>query len=1034
MATVSRTALTSSTLIVLLLPMMLIVLLQGLPAPSAHAFPIDDFGDSARLTFDSAISTNISSTVDDAGNIHAVWEDYRSGNGDIYYVKLDDEGNKLTNDAKISNDTTASRNPSIATDSDGHIYIVWENVDNGSSELLFAKLWYYEGNITFQENGLQVSDSDPADSMEPDIAVCQDGNLAVVWTDARHDVGDGNLEIYYKRLRASGTVLTPDTRVTGDVGLSEHPRLDVDPDGMVHIVWYDFRDSSSGLVINHGVFHRTVMPDGTPLTTETRITFASPQSRPDIAIDTDGNVHVVFDDDRYASFDIFYTLLDPDGNTLVDDRNISPKDDYESRCPTIALSDSNAIDVVWQDQSSGEWSIHYSAINYQGDIEVYDQGLTSEAVGNATVPVVMCARDNNTLVLFVGDYPNEEMFFSRTHRPDPAVLSSGVSISSTQPLVGTTIWINATVRNLEGDSLTDLGVRLLVDSVAVEDKTVSSLAAGASSVVRFTHVVSEGETSVTVVVDPDNAVRETYEDNNEQSVPILVRVPGVTLTSSVASQSAEPDETVIFNLTIANDGNTAFTYNLSNSTLDDGWEILLGVSGQDTYTVPASSSAVAAIYVTVPEGEMPGARIFSVLATCVESPMVADSITLMVDVLRFGELTVVSPDGRDVEPTIPDVYTYTISNSANANETFSVTVSDLLGWDLDLSDRELQLASGEEVDVSVTVTPARYDPPGTLNTLTMTVSSANLTDNVAEGSVLMVVRHHWEVDIRLAQQAFLNMSMPDQREVQYILEVTNLGNSEDVFGLGLSGIDSTWAVLNTSYVFLGAGAEQEVILSIIPGADVLAGIYTFNVSATSESDGAASESLVMGVCVLPFYDISVSADLSGVSLRRGATAFVNLTVTNLGNSVDVVDVYAYIGAFNTSTATVGGRSVDLETEDIAPVALEPGESTSVMLTIPVSRSAELGTHELYVDLSSMNDPNVFTSLAITVFVEDDPPWLSLWVILVIVGSAVVVVAVVLFLFMRKKRLEEERRAEEARRKMQTRKRAPGPPRPRPKAP
>src|SRR4030042_1430906 len=109
MATVGRATLTALTIGVLLLPMTLMLLLQGPSVSPVHAFPTDDFGDSIRVTFDPATSVNISSTVDTAGNVHVVWEDYRSGAGAVYYVKLDPEGNKLTNDAKITNDPTTSR-------------------------------------------------------------------------------------------------------------------------------------------------------------------------------------------------------------------------------------------------------------------------------------------------------------------------------------------------------------------------------------------------------------------------------------------------------------------------------------------------------------------------------------------------------------------------------------------------------------------------------------------------------------------------------------------------------------------------------------------------------------------------------------------------------------------------------------------------------------------------------------------------------------------------------------------------------------
>lgn len=1034
MATVSRAALTSSMLVVLLLPMTIVVLLQGPSAPPTHAFPIDDFGDSVRLTFNLASSVNVSSTVDHAGDIHVVWEDYRSGSGDIYYMKLDDEGNKLTNDAKISNDTTLSRNPSVATDSDGHIYVVWEDIDNGSSELLFAKLWYYDGNITFQENGLQVSDGDPSNSTEPDIAVCPDGNLALVWTDARHDIGDGNLEIFYKRLRSSGSSLTPDTRVTGDVGRSEHPRLDIAPDGTIHIVWYDFRDSNNGLVINHGVFYRKVHADGTALTNETRITFASPQSRPDLAVDTEGNVHVVFDDDRYANFDVFYTLLDGDGRTLIDDRNISPKDANESRSPRISLSDSNAVDVVWQDEASGTWAVHYSALNYLGDLEVYDQSLTSEAVGNATRPLPMCASDNNTLVLFIGDYPNEEVFYARTHRPDLAILTTDVSISTVQPLVDTTIFINATVRNLEGGTVADVVVRLCVDSCWREDFTIESLAGGATTTVTFEHIASEGESTLTVEVDPDQTVRETYEHNNLVTVSLEVRVPGIDMVADTYSQQVAPGDYAVFNLSITNEGNADFVICLEYEASDESLVVGLGPAPDWQYVVPGGATELVPVTVSAPDGESPGIRTLSVEAWCLERESVNSTVTLMVDVVRFGELSITAPSGRTVEPTVPVTFEFIVSNEANANESFSLHASDECGWDMSVSVYDLDLVPGEEAVVSMTVTPARYDTPGTLNTVTLNVVSKNLTGNSAQGNVLCVVGHHREVDLSLAHLEQLNMSVPADQEIFYTFVVSNLGNSEEVFQVGLNGTGSFWAVLNTTYAFLGPAEQSEVLLMMRPGEGLLAGVYGFNVTATSESDESVNDTLDVAVSVLPFYDLRVFADESRPALRRGGTAFVNVTVENCGNIADTVSLNAYVGLLNGTTATRGNEVVILETESITPMALQPGGSVTVLLTVPVPLSAEVGIHEMFLDFSSLTDPTAVATQEIVVIVEDDPSWFSTWVLLAMIAAAATALAVVLLLILRKRRLEEERAAEEERRRMQAKKRGPGPPRPRPKAP
>ncbi|TFG71052.1 MAG: hypothetical protein E4H25_00240 [Methanomassiliicoccus sp.] len=1026
MATVSRTTLASCLLCVLLLPMTLMVLLQGPTAPSAHAFPIDDFGDSIRLTFNPDVTTNISAAVDTGGDIHIVWEDYRSGNGDIYYVKLDAEGNKLTNDAKISNDSARSIHPTIAVDSDGHVYIVWESVTNDISELYFAKLWYYASNITFLENGLRVSDSNPANSTEPDMIVCPDGNLAMVWTDARNDIGDGNLEIYYKRLRATGTSLTTDTRITGDVGISEHPKLDIGPDGMIHIVWYDFRDSSSGLVINHGVFYRKALQDGTTVTNETRITFASPISRPDIAVDTDGNVHVVFDDDRYASFDIFYTLLDPDGNTLVDDRNISPKDDYQSRYPRISLSDSDAIDVVWQDNATGSWTVHYSAMSYIGTIEVYDQPLTTDLVGNATIPIVMCARDNNTFVLFRGDSPNQELFFQRTHRPDPCILAPDLRVSTVQPLVDSTIWVNATVRNLEGDTITDLVVALKVDSVIVQETTLASLPSGSATPVSFSYVAQEGDTSVGIAVDPYQQVREIDDDNNDMTSTITVRMLGVSVVSDATSRPANPGEDVAFNLTIMNEGSSTFSFVLSNSTLEDGWKIDLGGSPADHYTIPTTTSTIAQVIVAVPQDTLPGPRRFYIDVNCTERSSVSANMSLMIDVTKTGALSIISPSGGNVEPTIPVTYTFIVWNTANSNDSFEISATDERGWTLELSQESVDLLPEERVEMSLTVSPARYDPPGTTNMITFSIESTNLSENTAEANLLCLQGHHREVDLRITQQAYTNLSVPESREIVYVLQVQNLGNSNDTFSIGLSETSSFWMYLNTSYLFLGPGENGSLRLTMVPGTDILSGFYEFNVSAVSEADPQAYDTQEMGVNVLPYYDLHASVDHAEIHARKGNTVFVNLTIENMGNIVDVVDLYVYLDIFNTSVAVIDDLEYNLESDQLPQISLNPRDSITIMLIIPITSNASIGIYELYIDIGSLIDPSVTASENIVIIVEKAPSWLNIYVIIAIAGAAAAA-GIIIFLLIRRKAVMEQKRVEDERRRRQVKRRPAGPP-------
>jgi uncharacterized membrane protein len=1022
MAIVSRAMLTGCITGVLLIPAALVFLLSGAPTSPAQAITLDDFGDNIRVTFDSATSTNVSVVVDSDGNMHIAWEDYRSGNGDIYYVKLDENGDKLTNDAKISNDSAISRNPSVAVDTAGHIYIVWENVESGSTELHFAKLWYYSGNITFQENGLQVSDSNPAFSSEPDIAICSDGTLALVWTDARHDSGDGNLEIYYKRLSQDGASLTNDIRVTSDVGVSERPHLDVDPAGAIHVVWYDFRDSNNGLVINHGVFYRKLAPTGLPLTNETRITFASPSSRPDAAVDTEGNVHVVFDDDRYASFDVFYTLLDNNGITLVDDRNISPKDGNESRCPRIALSDSACVDVVWQDMFSGSWEVHYSAISYDGSIQVFDQALPNDGIANSTGPVVMCARDNNTFIVYRGEVPNKELFFSRTHRSDVMIAPGDVRLSSVQPLEGATMWVNATVRNACGDTVDDLDVVLLVDGIPETETVVGPILAGGAAVISMTYTAEAGDAAVSIVLDPDEVVREADETNNAVTVPIFVRVPGVQAVSDATTRSAAPGETVTFNITVTNEGNYDALYSITNTSIGEGWTVDFGAS-EDGISVPGGGSGGFTVGVCVPNGTNPGGRALNISIACVERPSVNATLNLMVDVRQVGDVSITAPGGGIVEPTIPVTYAFTLTNEANANESFEIAAVDGLGWDISVSNATLHLQPDEVAEVSVEVCPSRYDPPGATNILTLSVSSMNLTANTANANVLLIVGHHREVDLSLSQLASVNFSAPEDRQIVYSLMVRNLGNSNDTIGLVLTGASSFWTVLNASYVLLEAGEAETVGLTMTPGLTVLAGQYAFNITATSEANASAKDIQMLSVNVQPFYDIHVEADIAEMVVRGGDQVYVNLTVENRGNTIDVVDLYIYTDTLNDTVVVFDGEEYPLLSATPPPITLEPGDETQLMIRIPVPLGLSPGDYVLLADISSLMDPLQMVSEEIVLTIEPKRPWLSIYVI-VAIAAAAGAAALLLFLYLRMRARREAERVEAMRRQMQRKKRPP----------
>ena len=93
----------------------------------------------------------------------------------------------------------------------------------------------------------------------------------------------------------------------------------------------------------------------------------APSDQADFAIDSLGNIHVVWVDDRHNDGDnndeIYYTLLNSGGGTLIDDTRLTD-DASRSRRPAIAVDSQNRAHIVWQDKRLNNTpEIFYTAID-----------------------------------------------------------------------------------------------------------------------------------------------------------------------------------------------------------------------------------------------------------------------------------------------------------------------------------------------------------------------------------------------------------------------------------------------------------------------------------------------------------------------------------------------------------------------------------------------------------------------------------------------------------------------------------------------
>ncbi len=146
------------------------------------------------------------------------WEDERSGVGkeDVYFQKLDASGNKVGPEIQVTTDGARQMAPILKwTGTD--FGVVWTDTRFTQREIYFRRL---DGNGQPVGAELRVS-NDGADSAWPDLA-WNGTDWATVW----HDTRDGNAEVYLAKISAAGVKVGSDMRLTNANGFSGYPSID----------------------------------------------------------------------------------------------------------------------------------------------------------------------------------------------------------------------------------------------------------------------------------------------------------------------------------------------------------------------------------------------------------------------------------------------------------------------------------------------------------------------------------------------------------------------------------------------------------------------------------------------------------------------------------------------------------------------------------------------------------------------------------------------------------------------------------------
>lgn len=284
-------------------------------------------------------------TLSNQSNFIVAWEDRRFFNSDVYVQRYNDQGLPIDTNFRANDNTGTSdqRNTSTIILPSKDFIIVWDDWRNDWGDIYAQR---YDSLSNPLGSNFRINDDNPGSNQYcPSIACDSLSNFVVVWMDGRQ----GNWDIYAQRYNNQGVTIGNNFIVNVDGGSAFHgnPNVTRTRDGQIIVVWQDERNGNSD------IYGQRFDTDGNRIGMNFKVNNdigSSAQILPDVAVDSSGNFVVTWADSRLGNYDIFVQRYDNTGALLG--QNFKANDDLtiqDQSEPTIAMSEQGNFWIAWSD-------------------------------------------------------------------------------------------------------------------------------------------------------------------------------------------------------------------------------------------------------------------------------------------------------------------------------------------------------------------------------------------------------------------------------------------------------------------------------------------------------------------------------------------------------------------------------------------------------------------------------------------------------------------------------------------------------------
>jgi hypothetical protein len=358
--------------------------------------------------------------TDGQGGSFIIWEGYRADKTSVavYVQRIDANGTVHSgwslSGLAVSSTADDQSFPQIASDGNGGIIVVWQDLRNGVNYDIYSQRISAGGSVLWGAGGCAVSITS-ADKLVPQLSSVDTGGAIITWEDYRTSGSGG--DIYAQRIDGNGAPqwVANGVAVSAKSNDQVNPLLVSDSQGGAIIVWNDYRNAATGRGEANGgnsnIYAQRVDAAGNMLWSADGVAVASSaltnQYNQQIISDAAGGALVVWEDNRASSdgsvVQIWAQRLLPDGTSgfgLVDGVRVSQATgNIDMRNPQLIPDGSPGAQgafIVWQDNrnSANGTDIYAQRIAANGSrVWTVTDTAVSTAVKDQLFPKII--SDNN---------------------------------------------------------------------------------------------------------------------------------------------------------------------------------------------------------------------------------------------------------------------------------------------------------------------------------------------------------------------------------------------------------------------------------------------------------------------------------------------------------------------------------------------------------------------------------------------------------------------------------------------------------------